>query len=157
MSLDVWMYSKVTSHENHGISNQTQLFIQQFLQTQNQNNIKGLQCYCFVRGAQQWLVNSLYKDPVTRNTSHIMRSTSFNYGPLTRYIKLRVVHAPGMPATFSPPPRVSDRDMHYGMRVTHVPFCRPGSLTSGFLWSQWREKRPRHSRRMRNPQFYVCD
>ena len=25
-------------------------------------------------------------------------------GPLTRYVKLRVVHAPGMPGTFSPPP-----------------------------------------------------
>ena len=29
------------------------------------------------------------------------------------------------------------------------------SLTSGFLWSQWRGKRSRHSQRMRNPQFYV--
>ena len=28
-------------------------------------------------------------------------------------------------------------------------------LTSGFLWSRWRDKRSRHSRRMRNPQFYV--
>ena len=27
----------------------------------------------------------------------------------------------------------------------------PGSLTSGFLWSRWREKRSQHSRRMRNP------
>ena len=26
------------------------------------------------------------------------------YGPLTRYVKLRVAHAPGMPGTFSPPP-----------------------------------------------------
>ena len=25
-------------------------------------------------------------------------------GPLTRYEKLRVAHAPGMPGTFSPPP-----------------------------------------------------
>ena len=31
----------------------------------------------------------------------------------------------------------------------------PGSLTSGFLWSRWRGKRSRHSRRMRSPQFYV--
>ena len=36
-----------------------------------------------------------------------------------------------------------------------VPWCRPGSLTSGFLWSRWRGKRSRHSRRMRKPQFYV--
>ena len=29
-------------------------------------------------------------------------------------IKLRVVHAPGMPRTFSPPSRVSDLDMQHG-------------------------------------------
>ena len=27
-----------------------------------------------------------------------------DHGPLTRYVKLRVAHAPGMPGTFSPPP-----------------------------------------------------
>ena len=69
--------------------------------------------------------------------------------------KLRVAHAPGMPRTFSPPPWVSDPDMHYGTCVTHVPWCMPGSLTSGFLWSRWRRKRSRHSRHMRNPQFFV--
>ena len=73
----------------------------------------------------------------------------------TRYVKLRVAHAAGMPETFSLPPRVSDTGMHHGMCVTHVPWCMPGSLTSGFLWSWWRRKRSRHSRRMRNPQFYV--
>ena len=52
-----------------------------------------------------------------------------------------------------PPLRVSDPDMHHGTCVTHVPWCMPGSLTSGFLWSRWREK---HFRRIRrNPQFYV--
>ena len=43
-----------------------------------------------------------------------------------------------MPGTFSPPPRVSDSDMHHGTCVTHVPWCMPGSLTSYFLWSRWR-------------------
>ena len=55
-----------------------------------------------------------------------------------------------------PPPRVSDPDMHHGICVTHVSWCMPGSLTSGFLWSWWRGKRSRYSRCMRNPQFYVC-
>ena len=77
------------------------------------------------------------------------------YGPLTRYVKLRVAHAPGMPGTFSPPPRVSDPGMHHGTCVTHVPWCMPGSLTSGFLWSRWWGRRSLHSRRMRNLQFYV--
>ena len=36
-----------------------------------------------------------------------------------------------------------------------VSSCMTGSLTSHFLWSRWRGKRPRHSRRMHNPQFYV--
>ena len=75
--------------------------------------------------------------------------------PLARYVKLRVAHAPGMPGTFSPPPRVSDPDMYHGTCATHVPWCMPGSLNSGFLWSRWRVKRSRHSRRMHNPQFYV--
>ena len=60
-----------------------------------------------------------------------------------------------MPGTFSPPPRVSGPVRHHGTCVTHVPWCMSGSLTSGFLWSRWRGKRSRHSRRMRNPQFYV--
>ena len=62
-----------------------------------------------------------------------------------------------MPGTFSPPLRVSDPDMHHGTCATHVPWCMPGSLTSGLLWNWWRRKRSRHSRRMRNPQFYVSD
>ena len=80
-----------------------------------------------------------------------------SHGPLTRYAKLRVAHAPGMPETFSPPPRFSDPDIHNGTCVTQVPWCMPGSLTSGFLWSRWRGKRSRHSKRMCNPQFYVSD
>ena len=59
-----------------------------------------------------------------------------SHGPLARYLKLRVAHAPG---TF----------------LTHVPWCRPGSLTSGLLWSRWQGKRSWHSRRRHNPHFYV--
>ena len=36
-----------------------------------------------------------------------------------------------------------------------MPLCMPGSLTSGFRWSRWRGKCSRHSRPMRNLQFYV--
>ena len=68
--------------------------------------------------------------------------------PLDGYVRLWVA-----PGTFSPPPRVSDPDMHHGTCVTHEPWWMPGSLTSGFLWSRWRGKRSRHSRRMRNSQF----
>ena len=41
--------------------------------------------------------------------------------PLAGYVKLWVAHAPGMPGTFSPVPRVSNPDMHHGTCVTHVP------------------------------------
>ena len=43
---------------------------------------------------------------------------------------------------FAPPPRVSDPDMHHGTCVTNVPWCMPGSLTGGFLWSRWQENVP---------------
>ena len=96
---------------------------------------------CLCTNARIWLL--------FHATSHIRYCL---YGPLAIYVKLRVAHAPG---TFPPPPRVSDPDMHHGTYVTHVPWCMPWSLTKGFLWCRWRGKRTRHSRRMRNPQFYV--
>ena len=82
-------------------------------------------------------------------------ATGACHGPLARYVQFWVAHAPGMTGTFSPPPLASDPDMNHGRCVTHVPWCMPGSLISGFLWSRWRGKRSRHSRRMRNPQFYA--
>ena len=77
------------------------------------------------------------------------------HGSLARNVILWVAHAPGIPGTFSPPPRVSDPDIPHGTCVTHVPWCMPGSLTSGLFWSGWWGNRSRHSRRMRNRQFYV--
>ena len=77
---------------------------------------------------------------------------TWGHGPLTRYVKLRVA-----PERFFPALRVSYPDMYHGMCVTHVSWCIPGLLTSGFLWSRWRGKCSRHSRRMRNPQFYASD
>ena len=73
----------------------------------------------------------------------------FQYnGPFTRYVTLRVAHAPRMPGVFSPLLLVSDPDMHHGTCVTHVPGYMPESLTSHFLWS-------RHTRRVRNPHSYI--
>ena len=60
-----------------------------------------------------------------------------------------------MPETFSLPSRVSEPDMHHGTCVTHVPWCMLGSLPSTFLWSRWQTKLFRHSRCMRNLQFYI--
>ena len=52
--------------------------------------------------------------------------------------KIAGAHAPGMPGTFSPSPQVSDPDMHHGTCMTHVPWCMPGSLTSGLYWNRRR-------------------
>ena len=101
----------------------------------------------------------LWFDKVKKRGIHAAVSTVFAIGchneRLDRYVKLRVAHAPGMPRMFSPPPRVSDPDLDHGTCVTHVSWCMLELLTSGFLWSRWRWKRSRHSRRMLNPQFYV--
>ena len=73
------------------------------------------------------------------------RYQSFCYcqGPLAKHVQLRVVvHVPGIPGTLPPPPRVSDPDKHHGTRMTHVPWCMPGSLTSGVLWNRWRGNVP---------------
>ena len=60
-----------------------------------------------------------------------------------------------MPGMFSPPLWYSNPNMHHGTCITHVPWCMPGSLTGGFLWSRWREKRSQHPRHMQNPRFCV--
>ena len=50
---------------------------------------------------------------------------------------------------------------HHGLAIPicitacAVPWCMSGSLTSGFLWSQYRGKHSRQFRRMHDPRFYV--
>ena len=66
------------------------------------------------------------------------------HGTFVRYVKLRIVYAPGRSGTFSSPPRVSDPDVHHGTCVTHVPCWMSESLTRGFLWTQWRGNRSLH-------------
>ena len=75
------------------------------------------------------------------------------HGPLTRYVKLWVAHAPGMPGTFSPPPtsketassRHASRNVRHARAVMHIRIVNP----------RCRGKHSRHSRHMRNPQFCV--
>ena len=68
--------------------------------------------------------------------------------PNTRYVKLRVVHAPGMPGTFYP---ATDFKGNRQLATRYV----SRHVRDGVAYPQWRGKRSRHSRRMRNPQFYV--
>ena len=72
-------------------------------------------------------------------------------GPLVRYVKLPVAHAPRMPRTFSRQlPTYGSPWASCQIVATHVPRCSPGSLTRG-----GEENVSRHSRCMCNPQFYV--
>ena len=77
------------------------------------------------------------------------------YGPLTRYVKLRVAHGPGMLGTFFPSPTSketsSKRPRHPSRHVRHTRVV----MHVGIANPRWRGKRTRHSRRVRNPQFYV--
>ena len=74
----------------------------------------------------------------------------WRHGPLARYLKLVLRKRRECREYF---PR------HRGLAILTCITARAwrmlGSLISGFLWSRWRGKRSRHSRRMRNPQFYV--
>ena len=56
--------------------------------------------------------------------------------PLTKYVKLQVAHAPGMPGTFSAPPTskgilVSDSSVQHGACSNLVPWCISGLQTRG--------------------------
>ena len=90
------------------------------------------------------------------NTKMTWLVANNSHGRLTRYVKLRVAHAPGMPGLFprhrlqrpqtaSWRSRHASRHVRHTRAVMHVEFANP----------RWRGKRSRHFRRMRNPQFYV--
>ena len=65
-----------------------------------------------------WLLRSFVLLTMSRG------SDSLFHGPLSRYVKLRVAHAPGMPGTFSPPPTsmetTSWRSRHASRHVRHA-------------------------------------
>ena len=78
------------------------------------------------------------------------------YGLLARYVKVWVCTCAGNVGNvffrhrLQRRPPISDPGMHHGTCVTHVPWCMSGSPTC-----DGGGKRSRHSRHMRNPQFYV--
>ena len=78
--------------------------------------------------------------------------------------KLRVAHVPGMSGMFSPSPTstetASKRPRHASRHVRHARAVMHGWIAravihGGIVNLQWRGNRSRHSRRMRNPQYYV--
>ena len=141
-------------HSSHWIRKQSvQIEINTLLWVYRRTRIFQLQ-WC----RSLWTCDMNMVNPLLKNVPHLNNMENCckwkmqqRYGLLVRLVKLPVAHAPGMPGTFSAPQWVRDPDMHHGTGVTHVPWCMPGSLTSGFFWSGWRGKRSRLSRRMRNP------
>ena len=91
--------------------------------------------FCRVRSIKKTLA-------IASGNGLMLNRNKVYHGPLSRYVKLWIVHAPGMPETFSPPPQISVPDMHHDTFVTRVAWCVPGSLTSGFLWSWGGENVP---------------
>ena len=70
-------------------------------------------------------------------------------GPLTRYVKLQVAHAPGMPGTFSPAADFKEN------RLLAILACISARAVMhvGIAYMRWQGKRSRHSRRMRTRNF----
>ena len=99
-----------------------------------------------------WVMSNNSPLPETRLTQ-IHVAIWRHYGPLTRYKKLQVAHAPGMPGTFSPPPiskeTTSQRSRHASRHVRQA----RAVMHVGIAYLRWRGKRSRHSRRMRTRNF----
>ena len=74
------------------------------------------------------------------------------HGPLSRYVKLRVVHAPG---TFSPQPTSKDTTNQRSRHASrHVREAR-AVMHVGIANPRWQVKRSRYSRLVRKPQFHL--
>ena len=70
--------------------------------------------------------------------------------------KIAIAHALGMLGTFSPPPRISDPDMHHGTCVTRVPWwMHAGVANRRFPLKSVSGKTFPAFPAMHNPQFYA--
>ena len=78
-----------------------------------------------------------------------------DHGSLARYVKLRVTYAPGMPGTFSQPLTSKDTASYRSRHASRHVRDAHSVIHVGIIKPQRRGKLPRHSGRMRNPQFHV--
>ena len=130
----------------------TPLFVQQLPLSKIKQIIKAPHMRPFVTVIDRALV---FPRVIIRIECPFHDITCVSYGPLARYVKLGLRMRRECRELFPRHRGFCNPDMHHGTCVTHVPWCIPGSLTIGFSWSRWRGKHSWHSRRMRNPQFYV--
>ena len=113
-----------------------------FEQTWAYSANKMIRKYCSQNVCQTWRHLGVFPPGSScyifeQETCKLLRLAS-SHGPRTKYVKLRVAQAPGMPGAFFPLPRFSDPDMCHGTCVTHVSWRMPVSLTSGFIWCRWK-------------------
>ena len=98
----------------------------------SQHKVTRNQCYLKIHNH---LTRGWHSQNMQSTTCRAVINQPFFNGALTRYVKLRVAHAPGMPGTFSPPltskGTASDPGMHHGTCVVHVPWCMSGSISRG--------------------------
>ena len=59
-------------------------------------------------------------DICSAQNSLLLKGFVHDHGPLTKYAKLQIAHAPGMLGKFPLPLRISDPDMHHSTCDTHV-------------------------------------
>ena len=99
-------------------------------------------------------------------TTFIVRSTTFDHKPKFDHktkdpwasYQIRKIAGcayAGNAGNVSPPPPISNPDMHPSTYVTHVPWCMPGSRTSGLIWIRCGEDLSSISGCMRNSQFHL--
>ena len=96
----------------------------------------------YIRGLMIYSFDIIHEHPRRKCCPHPMLYFSLSllcldghylHGPISRYVKLWVVHPSGMLETFSPAddfkPLVNDPNRHYGTCVTHMLWCMSRSLT----------------------------
>ena len=87
---------------------------------------------CFWR--RHWCHHPKFSPALTKVSCAPVNECMYIHGTLTRYVKLRVVHASRIPELFlrhrlQREPLVNDPGMHHDTCVSHVPWCMLGSLT----------------------------
>ena len=121
----------VTLHDSLLLkSSATRSFVQEFVQINSEENIKFRHYLSFFEGNLS--VTDGFLSQRSSNAESVPMPWRHMWSGIWGSYRIRVAHGPGMPGTFSPPPPVSDPDMHHGTCVTHVTWCMSGSLTSGF-------------------------
>ena len=90
MKHDKYSADSMTSKMTGGVIINTEVNIDEVLELENQQ--QQFQAVCLVCS-----INHRITSTITQTIKKISR-----HGPLTRYVKLQVAHAPGMPGTFSP-------------------------------------------------------